>query len=463
MSSILIIDDEKSICEILQMMLQQYDHKTKYALSGEEAKVLLANEYFDVIISDIRLPDINGIDLLEFVKKYSPDSEIILITAYASTESAIKALKLGASDYLIKPLDLEEVKITVDRCLEKKRLIAENILLRQSIESKLRLDNIIGNSAPMQKIFDLIKKVSATHSTILITGESGTGKDLIAKAIHHNSLRKNYPFVAINCGAMPETLLESELFGHVKGSFTGAFTNKKGLFEVANKGTIFLDEISEMPPTMQVKLLRVLQDKVIRRVGGNEEIPIDVRVIAATNVNLMEAVKSARFREDLFYRLNVINIEIPPLRKRKEDISLLAYYFLDKFNKELGKQVKKISKDAIRMLENYHWPGNVRELENAIARAVTLASDDIIDVEHLPDSILSIESTFTKIEMSDFDDKFNLENTIDEIRKYYILKALKKANGNQKKAAQYLQITPRSIRYFIKKLNINYGKFPQLE
>lgn len=454
MAKILIIDDERSICEILQMMLQQYNNKVDYVLTGEEAKACLTNEFYDVIISDIRLPDINGLELLEFAHKYSPESEVIMITAYASTESAIKALKFGAADYLVKPLDLEEVKITVDRCLEKKRLINENILLRQSIEAKFKLDNIVGNSAEMQKVFDLIKKVGPTNNTVLITGESGTGKDLIAHAIHHNSLRKNHPFVAINCGAMPETLLESELFGHVKGAFTGAFSNKKGLFEVANKGTIFLDEISEMSQMMQVKLLRVLQDKVIRRLGGTEEICIDVRVIAATNVNLAEAVKSARFREDLFYRLNVINIEIPPLRKRKDDILLLAYHFVRKYNQELGKKVDKISKESIRLLENYSWAGNVRELENAIARAVTLTSTDTIDVEHLPESILSIENPIVDLEVSDVDGNFNLENTINEIRRYYIVKALKKTAGKQKSAAQLLRITPRSLRYYIKKLKI---------
>lgn len=454
MTNILIIDDERSICEILQMMLQQYNNKVDYVLTGEEAKVLLTNEFYDVIISDIRLPDINGLEILEFARKYSPESEVIMITAYASAESAIKALKFGAADYLVKPLDLEEVKITVDRCLEKKRLMNENILLRQSFETKFKLDNIIGNSAEMQKVFDLIKKVGPTNNTVLLTGESGTGKDLIARAIHHNSLRKNYPFVAINCGAMPETLLESELFGHVKGAFTGAFANKKGLFEVANKGTIFLDEISEMSQMMQVKLLRVLQDKVIRRVGGTEEIFIDVRVIAATNINLAEAVKSGRFREDLFYRLNVINIEIPPLRKRKDDILLLAYHFIKRYNQELGKAVDKISKEAIIILENYPWPGNVRELENAIARAVTMTPDDTINVEHLPESLLSIENPIANLEVSDVGGNFNLVNTIDEIRKYYIVKALTKSAGKQKKAAQLLQITLRSIRYYIKKLKI---------
>ncbi|OGF59029.1 MAG: Fis family transcriptional regulator, partial [Candidatus Fischerbacteria bacterium RBG_13_37_8] len=376
MSNILIVDDEKSICEVLLMMLEQHNYVVKYALCGEEAKTIIAKDTFDVIISDIRLPDINGVDLLEYIRRYSPDSDVILITAFASTESAIRALKLGAADYLVKPLDLEEVKITIDRCIEKRKLIHENILLRQSIETKLKLDNIVGSSDSMRKVFDLIKKVSPTHSTILITGESGTGKDLIARAIHQNSLRKGLPFVAVNCGAMPETLLESELFGHMKGSFTGAFATKKGLFEVADTGTLFLDEISEMSLAMQVKLLRVLQDKSIRRVGGTEEIPVDARIIAATNKNLSEAVKQSQFREDLFYRLNVINIEIPPLRKRIEDIPLLAYHFLSRFNDEFGKNITAISKEAMQVMENYSWPGNVRELENSLARAVALTPDN---------------------------------------------------------------------------------------
>jgi len=286
MAKILIVDDEKSICEILSIMLEKHNHIVKVAYDGDTAKEIIAYNYFDIIITDIRLPDINGIELLDFIKKYSPDSDVILITAYASTESAIQALKMGAVDYLIKPLDLDEVKITVDRCIEKKKLIAENIFLKQSVGTKFKLDEIIGNSSAIQKVFNLIRKVSYTHSTILITGESGTGKELVAKAIHYNSPRKEYPFVTINCGAMPEPLLESELFGHVKGAFTGAFYSKKGLFEAANFGTILLDEISEMSLTMQVKLLRVLQDKVIRAVGGTEEIPVDVRIIAATKVDL---------------------------------------------------------------------------------------------------------------------------------------------------------------------------------
>ncbi len=453
MAKILIVDDEKSICEILFIMLEKHQHIVKVAYDGETAKEYIAYNNFDMVISDIRLPDINGIELLEFIKKYSPETDVILITAYASTESAVQALKIGAVDYLIKPLDLDEVKITVDRCLEKKKLIAENIFLKQSVGAKFKLDEIIGNSSAIQKVYDLIRKVSYTHSTILITGESGTGKELVAKAIHYNSPRKDYPIVTINCGAMPETLLESELFGHVRGAFTGAVSSKKGLFEVANHGTIFLDEISEMSLTMQVKLLRVIQDKVIRAVGGTEEIPVDVRIIAATNVDLFEAVKQNKFREDLYYRLNVINIEVPPLRKRIEDIPLLSYHFLKKFNQELGKNVKRISNEAMRALELYYWPGNVRELENAIARAVTLANDDVITLEHLPEAVLFSE-TPKFYEIVDTENEFDLEAKVDEFRKYYILKALQKSNFSQVKAAHKLKMTPRSIRYYIKKYGI---------
>lgn len=453
MAHILIVDDEKSICEILTMMLEQYDHKVKYALTGKEAQALISDNYFDIVITDIRLPDINGLELLKYTKKYFPDVDVIMITAFASTESAVIALKHGASDYLIKPMDLDEVKITVERSIEKRRLISENILLRQSIETKFKLDNIVGNSEEIQKVYELIKKVSHSSSTVLVTGESGTGKELVAKAIHHNSPRKSYPFVAVNCGAMPETLLESELFGYTKGAFTGAVTNKKGLIEVADKGTIFLDEITEMSLSMQVKLLRVLQDKMIRPVGGTEETAADVRIIAATNKDLSEAVKQMKFREDLYYRLNVINIEVPPLRKRIEDISLLSFHFLSRFNEELSKKVLKISKEAMRALEYYHWPGNVRELENAIARAVTLAPDDTILLEHLPDSILSIE-TAKPVDEYELNEVFDLEKIVDNYRKFYIIKALQITKGNQKNAASLMKISSRSIRYYIKKYEI---------
>ncbi|HEY7162911.1 MAG TPA: sigma-54 dependent transcriptional regulator, partial [Acidobacteriota bacterium] len=343
MSTILVIDDEKSMRDFLAIMLKKEGYQVQLAENGKTGLNAINKNVFDVIISDIRLPDIDGLELLRQTKKISPDTDFILITAYASTETAVEAVKIGAADYIYKPFDIEEMKIIIHRCISKKKLERENVYLKKTVERQFQFENIIGHSPKMQNIFDLIRKISNTNSTILITGESGTGKGILAKAIHYNSLRKDHSFISINCGAMPESLLESELFGHVKGSFTGAVHNKKGLFEVADKGTLLLDEIGETSQGMQVKLLQALQEKTIRPVGGTEEIPVDVRVIAATNQDLQRAVQEGRFREDLFYRINVIPIKIPPLRERKEDAHPLAEGFLRKFAKEMNKNITRIS------------------------------------------------------------------------------------------------------------------------
>ena len=338
----------------------------------------------DVLISDIKMPGMSGVDVLREAKRIDPDIVGIMITAFASTESAVEALRLGAYDYLTKPFDVEELKAKVNNALERRTLKQENVLLKRALRTASAFSNIIGRSKAMHDVFDLIETVAPTNSTILVTGESGTGKELVARAIHVNSLRRDHPFVALNCGALPETLLESELFGHMRGAFTGAAVTKKGLLEAAEHGTVFLDEISEMSPMMQVKLLRVLQERTFRRLGGNEEIEADIRIIAATNRDLPAAVAEGKFREDLYYRINVIPIQLPPLRERREDIAPLAEHFVAKYRERTGKTITGLTEDAIRALEAGDWPGNVRQLENVIERAVALERGPMIQVSSLP-------------------------------------------------------------------------------
>ncbi len=454
MTTVLVIDDERSMRDFLAIMLKKEGYQVFLAEDGKTAINSINKNVFDVVISDIRLPDTNGIELLKHCKRVSPETDFILITAYASTESAVEAVKMGAADYIFKPFDVDELRIRVQRCVTKKRLERENIYLKKSVERQLQFSNIIGQSPKMQNIFELIAKISITNSTVLIWGESGTGKELVSKAIHYNSLRKDHAFVSINCGAMPENLLESELFGHVKGAFTGAVHNKKGLFEVADRGTLLLDEIGQMSHGMQVKLLRVLQEKSIRPVGGNEEIPFDVRVIAATNQDLQKAVEQGTMREDLFYRINVIPIKIPPLRERKDDIHLLVEHFLKKYSEGTGKAILRVSAEAIALLENYDWPGNVRELENAIERAIALETQDVITPDSLPEKISHLpprgEFSVLQLPVNGID----LEGHIERIRKEVLLEALRRCNGIQKDAANFVGMSFRSFRYYAKKYKL---------
>ncbi len=454
MTTVLVIDDERSMRDFLAIMLKKEGYQVFLAEDGKTATNSINKNVFDVVISDIRLPDTNGIELLKHCKKVSPETDFILITAYASTETAVEAVKMGAADYIFKPFDVDELRIRVQRCVTKKRLERENIYLKKSVERQLQFSNIIGQSPKMQNIFELVAKISITNSTVLIWGESGTGKELVSKAIHYNSLRKDHAFVSLNCGAMPENLLESELFGHVKGAFTGAVHNKKGLFEVADRGTLLLDEIGQMSHGMQVKLLRALQEKSIRPVGGNEEIPIDVRVIAATNQDLQKSVEQGTMREDLFYRINVIPIKIPPLRERKDDIHLLVDHFLKKYLGGTGKPKLRISAEAIVLLENYDWPGNVRELENAIERAIALETLDVITSDSLPEKIshLPPRGEFNLLELPQ--NGIDLEGQIERIRKEILLEALRRCNGVQKDAANFVGMSFRSFRYYAKKYKL---------
>ena len=460
---ILVADDEQSMREFLDIMLKKEGYKVSLASNGEEVINLIDNDLFDLVLLDIRMPKLDGISALKRIKSISPETIVIMITAYASADTAIKAMKEGAYDYITKPFKVEEIKLIIRNALEKITLQKENILLKQVVRTRYHFGNIIGQSSKMLTLYDLLEKVSPTKTNILITGESGTGKELVAKAIHYSSPRKEKPFVTLNCGAIPESLIESELFGHMKGAFTDAIATKKGLFEVADEGTIFLDEISELPLLMQVKLLRVLQDKEFKRVGGTEDIRVDVRIISATNKELEVAVKEKHFREDLFYRLNVIQIKLPPLRERKEDIPLLVNHFLKKYSEELNKNILKISPEALQVLLNYEYPGNVRELQNIIERAVALENNQELTSHHL-NSYLS-EPPFLKkgpIDIEIPNEGIDLEKMVEDLERTLLLKALNKTKGIKKKAAELLHINFRSMRYRLEKYGLNHGADSEL-
>jgi two-component system response regulator PilR (NtrC family) len=414
----------------------------------------LERESVDILISDIKMPDLSGVDVLRAAKRIDQDILGIMITAFASTETAVEAMRLGACDYLSKPFDVDLLKMKVREKIESRQLRQENVLLKRTLGLSHHFANIIGRSEVMLDVFKMIETVARTNSTILLTGESGTGKGVVAQAIHFRSLRRGKPMVSLNCGAMPETLLESELFGHMRGAFTGADANKKGLLEVAEKGTIFLDEIGEMTPVMQVKLLRVLQERRFRRVGGLDELQADIRVIAATNQDLASAVADGRFREDLYYRINVIPIDLPALRERKEDIPLLAEHFLGKYTEQMEKQITGISRAALDLLVQYDWPGNIRELENVMERAVALEETPSILPECLPPTLLGVVQRSTAQPEELPSEGFNLEAHVKEIERVYIAQALERANGVQVRAAELLGMSFRSFRYYVKKYNL---------
>ncbi len=453
---ILVADDEKSMREFLEIMLRKEGYRVTLASNGEEAVRWAEREIFDLALLDIRMPKVDGLSALKKIKTLSPETVVIVITAFASADTAIRAMKEGAYDYITKPFKVDEIKLIIRNALEKKNLEKENLLLKQVVQERYHFGNIVGQSPKMLELYRLLEKVAPTKTNILITGESGTGKELVAKAIHYNSPRKDKPFVTLNCGAIPESLIESELFGHMKGAFTDAVTTKKGLFEVADEGTIFLDEISELPLMMQVKLLRVIQDKEFKRVGGTEDIRVDVRIISATNKDLEEAVREKRFREDLFYRLNVIQIKLPPLRERKEDIPLLADHFLKKYCEELGKSITRISPEALQFLMNYDFPGNVRELQNIIERAVALETGSQLSLENLSSYLenqLPAKKGAFDIDLPE--EGIDLEKVVADLEKMLLLKALDRAKGVKKKAAELLRINFRSMRYRLDKYGLN--------
>jgi two-component system response regulator PilR (NtrC family) len=451
---ILVVDDERSTRDLLSMVLRREGYEVLLAENGRAAVDTLEREPVDLLISDIQMPDLSGVDVLRAAKRIDQDILAIVMMAFASTETAVEAMRLGACDYLIKPFDVDLLKMKVREKVENRQLRQENVLLKRALGHSHRFSNIIGRSEAMLEVFRTIETVARTDSTILLTGEPGTGKRLVAQAVHFQSLRREKPMVSLNCGAMPETLLESEMFGHMRGAFTGADANKKGLLEVAEKGTIFLDEIGGMSSLMQVKLLRVLQERRFRRVGGLEELRADIRVIAATNQDLTKAVAEGRFREDLYYRINVIPIALPALRERREDIPLLAEHFLAKYAEQMEKSIGSVARSAMELLQRYEWPGNVRELENVIERAVALEATPIILSESLPPSIRGVTPRSGTAPEGLPDSGFDLESHVKDIERAYIAQALRRAGGVQVKAAELLGMSFRSFRYYVKKYNL---------
>lgn len=449
---LLVVDDEGSLRDFLSIVFEEEGWHVEAAASIGEARQSMAKHEPDVVLCDLMLPDGSGLDMLKDIKAQNPSIAVVMITAHTSTQSAVEALKAGALDYIAKPFDIEELKIIVRKAVERKELEDENVHLRSALEERFTFSNILGRSAKMQEIFSIIQRIAKTTSTVLISGESGTGKELIARAIHYNSGRRG-KFVSINCGALPETLLESELFGHERGAFTGAIREKRGLFHEADRGTIFLDEIGETSTAMQIKLLRVLQDRVVRRVGSNVETTVEVRVIAATNRDLADSIQKGTFREDLFYRINVIPIELPPLRHRRDDIPLLIEHFIDKFCTNLGVPKKRISADAVRAIEKYQWPGNVRELENVIERMIALEASDVLTTKSLPEHIL-LGGSIPDVTFDLPVDGMSLEQHLESIAKIFMLKALERTGGVQTQAAELLQMSFRSFRYYAKKYDL---------
>ncbi|NOZ61454.1 MAG: sigma-54-dependent Fis family transcriptional regulator [Calditrichaeota bacterium] len=453
MSDLLLVDDAENTRKALATLLSRKGgYRVEQASNGESAIKRLREKYFDLIITDMRMKKVDGLELLRQAKKMHPTSEVIVITAYGTIESGVEAMKLGAYDYIQKDYSQEEFLLLVKRALEKHEVVKEVQLLREALREKYKFDNIIGNSDAINNVLKLAYQVAKTDSTVLLTGETGTGKELVAQAIHLSSHRRDKPMLTINCASLPENLLDSELFGHVKGSFTGAIRDKKGLFEEADLGTIFLDEIGDLAPQTQVRLLRFLQDGELRRIGENRTIRVDVRLIAATNKNLEEEVKNKTFREDLYYRLNVIPIHLPPLRQRKEDIPLLIDHFINVYAKKNRKEVNGISPSALSFFIDYDWPGNVRELENVIERSIALTRKNIINSDDLA---YSFPKRIKKIKETRSEQK---DMTLDEMEKWLILDTLEKYNNNQKLTAQKLDISTTTLWRKLKKYNINLGQ-----
>jgi two-component system response regulator PilR (NtrC family) len=463
---ILVVDDERSMREMLAILLKREGHEVTVAENGKTAIDLLNRRPFDLVVSDARMPDLDGLEVLRHARSVNPSVIAIMVTAYGSPDLLRGVAQLGVNDYVEKPFNTEVLRFRIRKELDRRRLQQENVLLKRAMHSANQFSNIIGNSSSMQQVFDLVETIAPTGSTVLITGESGTGKELVARAIHVSSPRSDRPFVAVNCGALTETLLDSELFGHMRGAFTGADGNRKGLIEVADKGTIFLDEIGEMSPMLQVKILRVLQERKFRRVGGTEEVDADIRIIAATNRDLGRMVAEGQFREDLYYRINVIPVRLPALRERPEDVPLLAEHFVAKFAGQMNKPIQGISGAAMARLQAHTWPGNVRELENALERAVALERTPSILPESLPEAVQGIgtpppraaaemAAPAGQAEAHVLPEKgFDLERHVQHLEREYIAEALRRSGGVKVKAAELLGMSFRSFRYYMKKYNL---------
>ena len=445
---ILVVDDEDIIRESLSYILKKEKYDVDEAANGKIASEMLKNKSYDLVITDLEMPEMKGVELLEEIKKTNVQTNTIIITAYGSVDTAIAALRSGASDYILKPVEFDELLIKVKKLFEVRELHLENRILRKELQREYDSSNIIGKSPAITQIFEMIKAVSDTDSTVLISGNSGTGKELVAKALHYNSKRSNRPFIALNCGAISENLIESELFGHKKGAFTGAISDKEGFIKAAEGGTLFLDEISEMPPQLQVKLLRAIQEKEYTPVGTTVSLPVNVRFIASTNRNLLEQVNQGKFREDLYYRLNVIEIHLPSLKERDSDIPLLADFFLDKYRKQMNKSILGISNDAMRALINHEWKGEIRELENVMERAVIFCNEDLINIKHLPMQFQSETGP------ADFSPSGSLDESVRRFEKDIITRALESNEFNKEKTAETLQVGLSTLYRKMKELNI---------
>jgi two-component system response regulator PilR (NtrC family) len=459
MASVLVVDDELSIREFLTIMLQGEGHEVHTAASGEEGIAKVREGDFDLVLTDLKMSGASGMDVLREAKALDPSIQVIVLTAFGTTATAVEAMKMGAADYITKPFKVDELKVQIAKALKVRDLQRENLYLRERLEGRDGFGRIVGRSAAMQSVFDLIERVSRTRTTVLISGESGTGKELVARAIHQKGNHPEEPFVAVNCGAIPATLIESELFGHVKGAFTGATSDRQGVFEAARGGTIFLDEVGELPLEMQVKLLRVLQERRVTRVGATQERELACRVVAATNKDLRAEVSKGNFREDLYYRLNVVQIQLPPLRTRLEDIPLLTEHFLAKYRDEAQADVKGITKEAMQRLMDYRFDGNIRELENIVQRAVALCSGDMIDVDALPprvqqDSLLTVATDVTLPASG-----ISLDDMVDRLERNLIAQALQRSGGVRKEAAKLLGVTFRSLRYRLEKHEIDVDPY----
>jgi len=467
MAHILVVDDERSMREFLEILLTQKGHDVTLAENGKRAMEQLADNQYDLVITDLKMPGgPGGMEVLSEAKRVSPDTQVIVITAFSTTETAIQAMKSGAYDYIGKPFNVKEAAVLIDKALEKRELVLSNQRLTREVRKQFAFENIIGTSDRMKEVFTTIERIADTKTNLLISGESGTGKELVAKAVHFNSSRSSRPLVVINCGAIPDNLMESELFGHVKGSFTGAIADKKGLFEAAEGGTLFLDEIGELSLQMQVKLLRTLQERKVKRVGGVKEIDIDVRILAATNRNLEDEVRQGNFRDDLYFRVNVIQIVLPPLRERRADVPLLARHFLDKYNDEFGKRISGFTKETLRLLEQYDYPGNIRELENVIQRGVAFEQGEYITPSSLPKRVQGeghqneMADSETHASLEDIlKGEFNLDDYLDNVEQRIMVEVMKQTRGNVTEAAKKLGISFRAMRYKLSKYGVRKSEF----
>jgi len=459
MPRILLVDDEQSMREMTRMMLSRDDYAVTVADSGEDAVEALETaeeETFDLVLTDLKMKGLSGLEVLDAVKRFDPSTQVVMMTAYATPETAVEAMKRGAYDYIEKPFKRESLLVLLSKALEKRRLLQENFLLREELAGRSGFGDMVGRSEAMVRLYEMLQRIAPTNTTVLVTGESGTGKELAARALHDRSPRNDASFVPVNCGAIPESLIESELFGHVKGAFTGAHRDKKGLFRAAEGGTVFLDEVGELPAATQVKLLRVLQERRVQPVGSTTRHDVDVRVVAATNRDLREEIRERRFREDLFYRLAVIEVQMPALRERTEDIPLLVEHFLHRYCEQQGKRIDGVTPEAMEVLVNYPWPGNVRELENVVERAVTLETDNLVSTDVLPYPMMQEESLMRLASDMDLPDEgLDLEAMVEKLERSLLTKALKRTGGNRTDAAKLLGISFRSIRYRLDKYDID--------